>query len=118
MNANQPDLTRDPLLGDRTHGAEILEVRKQHAFVGYTFKGPRREVYDPRRGMILKPFFMKADDDEEEEEDEEEVVVEDRNMDLDSSLSKQDQEMDGCGLESDLLVSDECLGLKVRSMSL
>lgn len=52
------DSTRDPLLNDRVHGAELLEMRKQHAFVGYTFKGPKREVFDPRRGVLLNPLLM------------------------------------------------------------
>lgn len=53
--------TRDPLLGDKTHGAELLETRKLHAFVGYTFKGPKRTVFDPRRGVILDSRFMRPE---------------------------------------------------------
>ncbi|KAG0149915.1 hypothetical protein CROQUDRAFT_668824 [Cronartium quercuum f. sp. fusiforme G11] len=56
--AGADDGTRDPLLSDRTYGAELLEMRKQHAFVGYTFKGPRREVFDPRRGVLLDSSLM------------------------------------------------------------
>lgn len=48
--------TRDLLLGHSQYGADILETRKKHAFVGYTFKSPRREVFDPRRGFILQNF--------------------------------------------------------------
>ncbi|KAH9808025.1 hypothetical protein DFH28DRAFT_936840 [Melampsora americana] len=51
--------TKDPLLGDKTHGAQLLETRKSHAFVGYTFKGPKRTVFDPRKGVILNEGFMK-----------------------------------------------------------
>ncbi|KAA1117992.1 hypothetical protein PGT21_029320 [Puccinia graminis f. sp. tritici] len=48
--------TRDVLLGHHKYGADILETRKKHAFVGYTFKSPRREVFDPRRGFLLQSF--------------------------------------------------------------
>ncbi|CAD6977800.1 unnamed protein product [Tilletia controversa] len=37
-NADQP---RDPMLRDKEHGKNLLEMRKQLAFVGYTFKAPR-----------------------------------------------------------------------------
>ncbi|KAK0534569.1 hypothetical protein OC834_001825 [Tilletia horrida] len=37
-NADQP---RDPMLRDKQHGKNLLEMRKQLAFVGYTFKAPR-----------------------------------------------------------------------------
>jgi len=36
--ADQP---RDPMLRDKQHGNNLLEMRKQLAFVGYTFKAPR-----------------------------------------------------------------------------
>lgn len=47
---------RDALLGHSKHGADVLETRKRHAFVGYTFKSPPREVFDPRKGFMLRSF--------------------------------------------------------------
>jgi len=35
------DATKDPLLRDKVHGAEILNVRKALAFAGFTHKSPR-----------------------------------------------------------------------------
>ncbi|KIY44431.1 kinase-like protein [Fistulina hepatica ATCC 64428] len=35
------DATKDPLLRNKTHGAEILDVRKALAFAGFTHKSPR-----------------------------------------------------------------------------
>ncbi|EGG02687.1 uncharacterized protein MELLADRAFT_91210 [Melampsora larici-populina 98AG31] len=61
VNEGNDVQTRDPLLGDKTHGAQLLETRKSHAFVGYTFKGPKRTVFDPRRGVILDSGFMRPD---------------------------------------------------------
>ena len=40
-NGAAPDATRDPLLRDKKHGEEILEVRKALAFAGFTHKSPR-----------------------------------------------------------------------------
>lgn len=42
-NADQP---RDPMLRDKEQGGVLLEMRKQLAFVGYTFKSPK--AFDPR----------------------------------------------------------------------
>jgi len=39
-NGAPPDATRDPLLKDKVHGAEILDVRKALAFAGFTHKSP------------------------------------------------------------------------------
>ncbi|KAH8915418.1 kinase-like protein [Atractiella rhizophila] len=51
-NADPRDQTKDPMLKDRTHGQHLLEVRKQLAFQGFTFKRPKKSVYDPRNGVI------------------------------------------------------------------
>ncbi|GBE81094.1 Serine/threonine-protein kinase CBK1 [Sparassis crispa] len=40
-NGAAADATRDPLLRDKVHGADILEVRKALAFAGFTHKSPR-----------------------------------------------------------------------------
>ncbi|EIW83144.1 kinase-like protein [Coniophora puteana RWD-64-598 SS2] len=40
-NGAPPDATKDPLLRDRLHGEEILNVRKALAFAGFTHKAPR-----------------------------------------------------------------------------
>ncbi|SNX84477.1 related to CBK1 - Serine/threonine protein kinase involved in cell wall biosynthesis [Melanopsichium pennsylvanicum] len=45
-NADQP---RDPMLRDREQGQKLLEMRKQLAFVGYTFKSPK--AFDPREQL-------------------------------------------------------------------
>ncbi|PWN31209.1 kinase-like protein [Meira miltonrushii] len=37
---------RDPMLRDKAHGQHLLEMRKQLAFVGYTFKSPKS--FDPK----------------------------------------------------------------------
>ncbi|UZJ54754.1 hypothetical protein CBS101457_004074 [Exobasidium rhododendri] len=37
---------RDPMLRDKAHGQHLLELRKQLAFVGYTFKSPKG--FDPK----------------------------------------------------------------------
>ncbi|KAN0130832.1 kinase-like protein [Lactarius tabidus] len=39
-NGAPPDATRDPLLRDKVHGQEILDVRKALAFAGFTYKSP------------------------------------------------------------------------------
>ncbi|TFY54038.1 hypothetical protein EVG20_g9872 [Dentipellis fragilis] len=44
-NGAAPDATRDPLLRDKVHGAEILDVRKALAFAGFTHKSPRAISY-------------------------------------------------------------------------
>lgn len=38
-------MTKDPLLRDRVHGEEILNVRKALAFAGFTHKSPRAISY-------------------------------------------------------------------------
>jgi len=40
-NGAPADATKDPLLRDKVHGAEILDVRKALAFAGFTHKSPR-----------------------------------------------------------------------------
>ncbi|KAF7792401.1 hypothetical protein EIP86_003438 [Pleurotus ostreatoroseus] len=40
-NGAPADATRDPVLRDKVHGNEILEVRKALAFAGFTHKSPR-----------------------------------------------------------------------------
>ena len=40
-NGAPVDATRDPLLRNKTHGEEILNVRKALAFAGFTHKSPR-----------------------------------------------------------------------------
>ncbi|GAC93445.1 protein kinase [Pseudozyma hubeiensis SY62] len=45
-NADQP---RDPMLRDRQQGPKLLEMRKQLAFMGYTFKSPK--AFDPREQL-------------------------------------------------------------------
>lgn len=47
------DNTKDPMLRDKVHGQHLLEVRKQLAFMGYTYKSPKKAVFDPRTGIIL-----------------------------------------------------------------
>ncbi|KAI5481951.1 serine/threonine protein kinase Cbk1 [Pseudohyphozyma bogoriensis] len=47
-----PDETKDPMLRDKIHGPQILNVRKQLAFQGWTFKGQRNQVFDPRKGIL------------------------------------------------------------------
>ncbi|THH14240.1 hypothetical protein EW146_g6067 [Bondarzewia mesenterica] len=44
-NGAPPDATRDPLLRNKTHGAEIMDVRKALAFAGFTHKSPRVVSY-------------------------------------------------------------------------
>jgi protein-serine/threonine kinase len=44
-NGAPADATRDPLLRDKVHGNEILEVRKALAFAGFTHKSPRPITY-------------------------------------------------------------------------
>ncbi|GAA5967217.1 hypothetical protein JCM3765_001740 [Sporobolomyces pararoseus] len=48
-----PDTTRDPMLRHATEGEQLLELRKSHAFKNWTFKKPKKQVYDPRRGLDL-----------------------------------------------------------------
>ncbi|GAA5839250.1 hypothetical protein JCM11251_006018 [Rhodosporidiobolus azoricus] len=47
-----PDTTRDPLLKHPIEGQNLLALRKQQAFSGWTFKRPKRQVYDLRKGRI------------------------------------------------------------------
>ncbi|KAI0743570.1 kinase-like protein [Daedaleopsis nitida] len=44
-NGAAADATRDPILRDKVHGEEILEVRKALAFAGFTHKAPRAISY-------------------------------------------------------------------------
>ncbi|KAF8481494.1 kinase-like domain-containing protein [Gautieria morchelliformis] len=44
-NGAPADTTRDPMLRDKVHGAEILEMRKALAFAGFTHKSPRAIDY-------------------------------------------------------------------------
>ncbi|KAF9244946.1 kinase-like domain-containing protein [Melanogaster broomeanus] len=44
-NGAPADATKDPLLRDKVHGEEILNVRKAFAFVGFTHKSPRAISY-------------------------------------------------------------------------
>ncbi|GAA5940938.1 serine/threonine-protein kinase [Sporobolomyces koalae] len=59
-----PDITRDPMLRHAIEGDQLLELRKTHAFKDWTFKKPKKPVYDPRRGLDLSQrgdIFGKAD---------------------------------------------------------
>jgi protein-serine/threonine kinase len=51
-DGGNPDATKDPMLRDKVHGKKLLEVRKQLAFQGFTYKRPKKQVYDPRKGII------------------------------------------------------------------
>lgn len=44
-NGAPADATRDPMLRDKVHGAEILDVRKALAFAGFTHRSPRAISY-------------------------------------------------------------------------
>jgi protein-serine/threonine kinase len=44
-NGAPADATRDPMLRDKVHGAEILDARKALAFAGFTHKSPRAISY-------------------------------------------------------------------------
>ena len=44
-NGAPPDATRDPLLRNKVHGEEIMDVRKALAFAGFTHKSPRTVEY-------------------------------------------------------------------------
>ncbi|SCV71888.1 BQ2448_4582 [Microbotryum intermedium] len=48
-----PDTTRDPLLRHVEHGEMLLDARKGLAFQGWTYKKPKRTIYDPRKGLDL-----------------------------------------------------------------
>ncbi|CEQ42499.1 SPOSA6832_04317 [Sporobolomyces salmonicolor] len=48
-----PDTTLDPMLRHAVQGAHLLEVRKELAFHGWTYRKPKRQVYDPRHGLDL-----------------------------------------------------------------
>ncbi|KAK4684758.1 hypothetical protein P7C73_g5406, partial [Tremellales sp. Uapishka_1] len=41
-NGANANATKDPLLGNKTHGANLLEIRKGLAFAGWTFKAPAK----------------------------------------------------------------------------
>jgi protein-serine/threonine kinase len=54
-NGAAAEATRDPMLRDKVHGAEIMDVRKALAFAGFTHKSPRvisyvraDKAFDPR----------------------------------------------------------------------
>ncbi|BGP02329.1 hypothetical protein NBRC10513v2_005977 [Rhodotorula toruloides] len=51
-----PDSTRDPLLKHPVEGPRLLEVRKELAFAGWTYKKPNRQVFDPRKGLSSDVF--------------------------------------------------------------
>jgi len=44
-NGAPADATKDPILRDKVHGANILDVRKALAFAGFTHKSPRAITY-------------------------------------------------------------------------
>ncbi|TFK44419.1 kinase-like domain-containing protein [Crucibulum laeve] len=44
-NGAPADATRDPLLRNKLHGAEVMDVRKALAFAGFTHKSPRVVEY-------------------------------------------------------------------------
>ncbi|KAK8850341.1 hypothetical protein IAR55_004258 [Kwoniella newhampshirensis] len=50
-NAAGAEVTKDPLLRDKTHGAHLLEIRKGLAFKGWTFKSPNIDL-DNRYGHM------------------------------------------------------------------
>ncbi|CAG8447034.1 5599_t:CDS:2 [Ambispora gerdemannii] len=50
---------RDPMLRDRKHGTEILNMRKQLAFVGYTYRGL---PLDKQRGGMAERVMVRTDD--------------------------------------------------------
>ncbi|KAK4702158.1 hypothetical protein P7C70_g4069, partial [Phenoliferia sp. Uapishka_3] len=59
------DSTKDPMLRDPVQGAHLLDVRKQLAFQGWTYRRPKRQVYDPRQGVFnlgRRPPISGADD--------------------------------------------------------
>jgi hypothetical protein len=47
-NGRADAMAKDPLL----HDPELLEIRKELAFKGYTFRHQRRRVIDPRDGVL------------------------------------------------------------------
>ncbi|KAN0061854.1 hypothetical protein ACQY0O_005847 [Thecaphora frezii] len=55
-NADQP---RDPMLRDKEQGQKLLEMRKQLAFVGYTFKSPK--AFDPRTQLADERNIIAAE---------------------------------------------------------
>ncbi|GAA5854195.1 hypothetical protein JCM8547_001730 [Rhodosporidiobolus lusitaniae] len=52
-----PDTTRDPLLRHPVEGQNLLALRKQQAFAGWTYKKPKNAVYDVKRGRIDPGVF-------------------------------------------------------------
>lgn len=54
-NGVPADATRDPVLRDKVHGAEILDVRKAYAFAGFTHKSPRAVTYF-RADKVFNPL--------------------------------------------------------------
>ena len=44
-NGAPADATKDPLLRDKVHGEQILNMRKALAFAGFTHKSPRVVTY-------------------------------------------------------------------------
>ncbi|BGP24983.1 serine/threonine protein kinase Cbk1 [Rhodotorula toruloides] len=51
-----PDSTRDPLLKHPIKGPKLLAVRKELAFAGWTYKKPKKQVFDPRKGLSSDVF--------------------------------------------------------------
>ncbi|KAI3618650.1 agc ndr protein kinase [Moniliophthora roreri] len=54
-NGAPPDATRDPMLRDKVHGQEILDVRKALAFAGFTHRSPRPLNYT-RADQAFRPM--------------------------------------------------------------
>ncbi|KZV69519.1 kinase-like protein [Peniophora sp. CONT] len=72
-NGAPPDATRDPLLRDEVHGAEILRVRKELAFAGFTHKSPRAMTYN-RLSRVFNPLPDSYGTELPEQDPEEELV--------------------------------------------
>ncbi|KAH7108074.1 kinase-like protein [Auriculariales sp. MPI-PUGE-AT-0066] len=60
-NGAPADATRDPLLKDKVHGPQIMEVRKALAFAGFTHKSPRVISYT-RADRALAPIEPSTDE--------------------------------------------------------
>ncbi|WWC98809.1 hypothetical protein V866_005702 [Kwoniella sp. B9012] len=56
-NGAAANATKDPLLRDKTHGAHLLEIRKNLAFKGWTFKSP--SLVESRYGHLSEISHMK-----------------------------------------------------------
>ncbi|KAI0318280.1 kinase-like protein [Amylostereum chailletii] len=66
-NGAAPDATRDPLLRDKVHGEQIMNVRKALAFAGFTHKSPRAISY-LRADRVFNPEPDSYGRDEEEQD--------------------------------------------------